>query len=552
MRTLASAALPTPDELLAENARLRALVEAMEKTARNRDNLIDALKRELLLARRRMFGSVSEKRDEAKGAEQTAFAALDAEAASSEDAIFAEAVCVAQADVATPAQPARSKKAYRPRTFAAELEREAVAVADPVPGELKCPVTGEAMRPLRTETLEVLACERARYFVKRYTRTVYAGPGKTAPVYSPWPADILPRRGVHVSVVAQSLSDRFADHIPYARQCDRLSRLGPEMTVARLCGWADHTANALKPFYELILAEQLKSGYIQYDHTPVDVRDPEKKGATREAAVWAMCAPGSRLVSFRYTKDKTGGSASAGLAGYKGRLQTDGAANFGPAAEAEGVVRLACWAHVRRKFFEAEKAGEKDATPWLDDIGKLFAVERHIREGKDWKNGPDKTVRLRRLRERLSKPILKNLFARAHAHLAETSLRKTGLVAALRYTTKLEAPLRACFDDAGSRIDNNLVESAIRPLKIGAKNWLFIGHPDAGPTAAILFTLVENCRIAGLDPAEWLAEALVHAVEARTEKEKLAWLPQNYAARRLAEKKAAETKPPDAPTTSQN
>jgi transposase len=544
MKPLASAAPANTDALLAENARLRALVEAMEKTARDRDNLIDALKRKLLLARRRMFGSVSEKRDESKGAEQTAFAALDAEAASEESAILSEII--------PGFASAKPKKAYRPRTFAAELEREAVAVAAPVPAELKCPVTGEAMKPLRIETLEILACERARYFVKRYTRTVYAGPGKTAPVYSPWPADILPRRGVHVSVVAQSLSDRFAGHIPYARQCDRLSRLGPEMTVARLCGWADHAANALRTFYELILAEQLKSGYIQYDHTPLDVRDPDRKGATREAAVWAMCAPGSRLVSFRYTKDKTGASAPSELAGYKGRLQTDGAANFGPASEADGVVRLACWAHVRRKFFEAEKAGDKDAKPWLDDIGKLFAVERHIREGKDWKNGPDKTIRLRRLRTRLSKSILKNLFAKAHAHLAETSLRKTGLVAALRYTTKLEAPLRACFDDAGSRIDNNLVESAIRPLKIGAKNWLFIGHPDAGPTAAILFTLVENCRIAVLDPAEWLAEALVHAVEARTEKEKLAWLPQNYANRRLAEKKAGEKKPPDTPTTSQN
>lgn len=551
-RPLPASPAPEPD-LLAEVARLRAMlaeqlakVAELDKALRGRELLIDALKRELLLARRRMFGSVSEKREEAKIAEDTAFAALDAEAATEEEAVLAEAVSVAEPVVpAAPASPssAKSKKAYRPRTFSAELEREAVAVADPVPGELACPVTGEAMKPLRTETLEVLACQRAKYFVKRFTRTVYAGPGKTAPVYSPWPADILPRRGVHVSVVAQSLSDRFADHIPYARQCDRLARLGLEMTVARLCGWADHTANALKPFYELILKEQLKSGYIQYDHTPVDVRDPEKKGATREAAVWAMCAPDSRLVSFRYTKDKTGVSASSGLAGYKGRLQTDGAANFGAAAEAEGVIRLACWAHVRRKFFEAEKTGDKEATPWLDDIDKLFAVERHIREKPDWKNGPDKTFRLARLRERVSKPVLRSFFAKAHAHLAETTLRKTGLVAALRYTTKLEAPLRACFDDATSRIDNNLVESCIRPLKIGAKNWLFIGHPDAGPTAAILFTLVENCRIAGLDPAEWLADALVHGVEARTDAEKLAWLPQNYAARRAAEKKTAtETK----------
>lgn len=518
-----------------------ALVAGLKKTVRDQGNTIDALHRDLLLARHRMFGSTSEKRPD-PAAEQTAFAALDAEAAATGAAILEERPVAPETGKESPeasSAPATPKKAYRPRTFSAELPRESVEVSAPTPDELKCPVTGETMKPLRTETLEVLAVERAKYSVRRYTRTVYAGPGKTAPVYSPWPADILPRRGVHVSVVAQSLTDRFADHIPYSRQCDRLARMGLEMTVARLCGWADHTANALRPFYELILKEQLKSGYIQYDHTPVDVRDPAKKGSVREASVWAMCAPDSRLVSFRYTQDKTGKSASSGLAGYKGRLQTDGAANFGPAAEADGVVRLACWAHARRKFCDAEKAGEKDAAPWLDDIGKLFSLERIAREGRDRENKPDKAVRLERLRARFSKRRLDALFAKAHAHLAETSLRKTALVVALRYMTKLETPLRACFDDPTSRIDNNLVESAIRPMKIGAKNWLFIGHPDAGPTAAILFTLVENCRIAGVDPAEWFAEALVKGVEARTEEEKLSWLPQNYAARRAAEKKPA-------------
>jgi transposase len=519
------------EDLLAENARLRALVADLDKTVRSQGTLIGALQTSLMLARRRIFGATSEKRAEETGAQQTVFAALDAEAAKEEPAIIEEPVAKAASVVAP-----KSKKAYRPRTFTAELERKIEEIADPLPGERVCPVTGEAMKVMKTETLEVLACERARYHVKRFVRNVFAGPGKSAPVYAPWPADILPRQGVHVSVVAQSLTDRFADHLPYSRQCERLARMGLELTVARLCGWADHTANALRPFYELILKEQLKSGYIQYDHTPVSVRDPDKKGATREASVWAMCAPESRLVSFRYTQDKTGVSASAGLAGYQGRLQTDGASNFGSAAEAEGVVRLACWAHVRRKFFEAEKTGDTGATPWLDDIGKLFAVERHVREAREWKNGPDKHGRLARLRARISKPVVAALFSRAKTDLAETSLRKTGLVAALRYMTKLEAPLRACFDDATSRIDNNLVEAAIRPMKIGAKNWLFIGHPSAGPTAAILFTLVENCRVSGVDPAEWFADALVHAIEARTEEEKLAWLPQSYAQRKPAAK----------------
>jgi len=429
--------------------------------------------------------------------------------------------------------------------FAAELPRETVVLADPADRERTCPVTGAPMRVMRRETLEILRVRRANYFVERYERAVYAGPGKTAPVYTPWPTDILPRQGVHASVVAQVISDRFADHLPYARQCDRFARLGLELTVARLCGWTAHTARVLEPFYRAILKTQLESGYIQYDATPVDVRDPDRKGKTREATLWAMAAPGSRLVSFRFMMNKGGDGASSGLTGYNGRLQTDGATNFGKNAEAEGVVRLACRAHARRKVNDAVLAGDKSAIPRLDAIGLLFRIEQHRREGRI-SDGVHA-----RMREKHSKRIANDLFAKARAHMAGTDLRKTPLEKAFAYMLKLETPLLACLDNPDSRIDNNLVESAIRPLKIGAKNWLFIGHPDAGPTAAILYTLVENCRIAGLDPAAYIEDALVNGVEAKTHEEILGWIPQNYA-KRLAAKKAAESKPAVTPATSQN
>jgi hypothetical protein len=91
---------------------------------------------------------------------------------------------------------------------------------------------------------------------------------------------------------------------------------------------------------------------------------------------------------------------------------------------------------------------------------------------------------------------------------SEIAPAKTTLGDAVRYILNQQEPLGRCITTPGTELSNNAVERAVRPLKLGAKNWLFIGHPSAGPRLANLFTLVENCRLAGIEPERYLSDII--------------------------------------------
>ena len=158
--------------------------------------------------------------------------------------------------------------------------------------------------------------------------------------------------------------------------------------------------------------------------------------------------------------------------------------------------------HARRYFLRALEAGEQAAASFLDRIDRLFYLERVARR---LKVSPQT---LTRLRNRHALKLVDQIFKSAKDYAADQLLIKTPMPTAVKYLLGLEEPLRECFRHASSRIDNNLVENSIRPLKLGARNWLFIGHPDAGDRAALMFTLVENCKLAKINPETYLADVL--------------------------------------------
>jgi hypothetical protein len=245
----------------------------------------------------------------------------------------------------------------------------------------------------------------------------------------------------------------------------------------------------------------MESGYVQLDATPLDLLDPQRPGAAREGCGWAYRALDGP-VFFEFALGKSGDAPGTRLKHYRGKLQTDGASNFGGATENEGVVHLLCWAHARRYFHKALKAGEKDAESYLEDMRRLFRIEalaRHFEVSSD---------KLQEARERFSVPLAEKLFERARQWREDCPLVKTRMGKAVEYFLKRREELLECFRHPGSRIDNNLVENAIRPLKLGLKNYLFIGHPDAGDSFACLYTLVENCRLAEANPEEYLADLI--------------------------------------------
>jgi hypothetical protein len=187
---------------------------------------------------------------------------------------------------------------------------------------------------------------------------------------------------------------------------------------------------------------------------------------------------------------------------------------------------------VRRYFHDAMKLGERCYSPLiLHYIANLYAIETRLRQKKA---GPA-------LREAVrtsdSLPILRRLY-KILAVVRQRTLPQASLGTALNYALKLEEKIAACFIDGRLEVDNNLAENAIRPLKLGQKNWLFIGNAEAGWVAALIYTLVENCRRNGLDPYAYLVEVINRMPQGEPTPEQVAHLtPDRIAAAKRSEQR---------------
>ncbi len=465
-------------EILEENQHLKTEVKVLSLR-------VKALEKEL-------FGRRSDKRP-AENPNQGVLAGIEESAAWEEP----------EAEVAprSSRKPERSGKKKGPKPLNPDLERVTETVADPELKDLICPVTGQLMKAAFTQKIEVLARKPAVFFVREIIRTVFTSPGGDAVNYSPWPEDVLPKSRIDVSLIATILTERFADHQPYHRQCEQFRRHGVDLAPNTQVSLVRQACEKLEPLYQAIIRNTLASGYILMDPTPVPMMSKTKSGSTSEAAIWTYRALDGP-VFFEFATTKKGITPAKTLEHYQGYLQTDGASNFGGIPSRPGVIHLNCWAHVRRYFVKAVEAGELDGNPFLDDIDRLFYIERVIRR---FRLSPELTMKLR---SRHSQPLIDSLFTRAKTYAQNERMHKTPMAKAVTYLLKREKELRACFDHAPSRIDNNLAENALRPIKLGAKNWLFIGHENAGPRTAMMFTFVENCRLSGINPEAWFADIL--------------------------------------------
>lgn len=416
--------------------------------------------------------------------------------------LFAEPEASPPASPPAPVAP-RSRGAPKgPRPLDPSLPRETIKVADPELKDLLCADTGRPRQPGFTEKLEVLARRPAVWYVKAFERTVWVSAAKNAPVYSPWPADVLSRSRVHASVVAHVAAQHFCEHTPYHRLEKHLERLGVSLPRSTQVSLMQQLDERVRPLVEALKAEVLGSGYVHLDATPINLCDPRRPGATREATLWAYRAQhGAVWFDYQLSKSPSHPHHVLVSSNYRGALQTDGASGLNRLGPDGQVVHLGCFAHLRRYFFKAAQAGELAAQPYLDTINQLFRIERQARHFKLSEE------HRQRLRTRHSHPRFLALVAKA-SEAAVNTPPKTGLGEALHYLLAQQRSLERCLTTPGARLDNNPAENCIRPLKLGAKNWLQIGHPSAGPRLARLFALIENCRMEGIDPEAYLIDLL--------------------------------------------
>lgn len=351
------------------------------------------------------------------------------------------------------------------------------------------------------EITEELERTPGKLFVKQYVRPKYARPNGEGVVIGELPSRPIGKGIAGPGLLAQIIIDKYTDHLPIHRQVQRFGREGITLPASTLTDWIGATCALLEPLYELHRRLVLGSNYLQVDETPIKVLDKDKKGTTHRGYHWVYHAPQERLVLFDYREGRGGEGPQECLKGFKGYLQTDGYAVYVDFANNPGVTLLNCMAHARRKFDEAKDNDLARASHVLAEMQKLYALER---QAKDNVLSADEHYQLR---QEKAIPVLANLKEWMIENY-KAVLPQSAIGQALHYSLQRWDKLSTYTTNACLRIDNNLVENAIRPVAIGRKNYLFAGSHNGARRAAMLYSFLETCKMNKVNPFEWLRDVL--------------------------------------------
>ena len=374
-----------------------------------------------------------------------------------------------------------------------------------------CPNCGGQMRKLGEDVTEVLEYVPASFKVIRHVRPKLSCRVCETIVQAPMPSLPIERGRPGPGLLAHVLVAKYADHLPLYRQSGIYAREGVDLERSTLADWVGRSAALLDPLVAALRKDILASDLLHGDDTPVPVLAPGR-GSTKTGRLWAYVRDerphgGQRPAAavYFYSPDRKGEHPQAHLKSFKGVLHADGYAGFNAIFEKANVIEAACWAHVRRKFFDVHAAnGSPIAAEALDRIGAFYGIEANIR-GKP----PDER---QRCREQQSLPLLAGLKAWLEAALPKLS-GKSDLAAAMRYALNRWDALTRYAHDGRIEIDNNAAERSIRGIALGRKNYLFAGSDTGGQRAAAIYSLIETCKLNGIDPEAYMRDILTRIAD---------------------------------------
>ena len=506
-------ALPeTPAQLRAlleaERASHAASREALQRMALDRDAVQillkqtalerDEAKAKLQALIKRYFGRSSEKIDPNQLA--LAWAAVEAEQA-----------------LACPPAPVPVLKAERKERTASvrRVQRmEELPVLETitldVPESEKQAADGTSLVKIREEVTDEVDYQPGKLFRRQIIRPVYASPAHAgAPKIAALPARVIPGGQVGAGLVAHVLLSKFVDAIPLYRQAKMIERLGPGFTRQALGQWVEHGAGLLKPVYQEIQKTITQSSYVMGDETPIKVLDPARPGVAREAWLWTFLSPEHKSVIFDFQLIRSHEPALAFLKNFSGVFQTDGYSAYSkalsvlPESRRTEIIHANCMAHCRRAFVEALDSGDDRAAPFLAYFGALYQIEAESKsitaDERALVRGTRSTALLVPMHQALTR-----------ASVDDSILPRSKLAQAVNYALQ-RWPALTRFAEPGRGhlcIDSNPVENCIRPSAVGKKNWLFVGHPDAGWRSAVMFSVLGTCKLLGVNEWAYLTWAL--------------------------------------------
>jgi transposase len=384
---------------------------------------------------------------------------------------------------------------------------------------------GHSLARIGQEISEQLDCVPAQFFVHRHIRGKYCCPTCQTIQAASMPAQIIDKGIPAPGLLAQVIIAKHDDHLPLFRQEEIYRRSGAFIARSSMASWIGQCGVQLEPLAQALRQYVLSCAVIHGDETPIKLLNPGA-GKTHQAYAWVwrtsdlethsatasatQSAAGSpadtehvhrgRAVIYEFCLSRGGEHARKMLQDFCGVLVTDDYSGYKALYAAGKVTEAGCWAHARRKFFEAHKLnGSEIAQEAMQRIAQLYEIERQVQT-------LSAAQRLAMRRER-SSPML----AAFKVWLLEQRVQLVNAdvtAKAIDYTLRRWQALTVHLQDARIPIDNNAVENAIRPIALGRKNWLFVGSQQAGERAAVLMSLIESAKLNGHDAWAYLKDIL--------------------------------------------
>jgi transposase len=354
------------------------------------------------------------------------------------------------------------------------------------------------------------------------------------------PGQPVPKGLPGPGLLAHVIVSKYGDHLPLYRLEHIFARSGVPLSRSTLCGWLPVCAQLLTPLYQCLVERVLDSWVVQTDDTSVPVQEPGK-GRTRTGRLWVAYGDAYHpYVVYDYTPTREQVGPQTFFARYLGYLQADGYTGYDALYATGRLVEVGCWAHARRKFYEARTTDPGRSAWVLGVIKQLYAVEQQAQEeGESRKLAlPERWWLRLRLRQEQSVPLLTRLYQWFEGQQAEV-LPKSPFGEALTYARNQWQALLRYATQGYLEIDNNRAEGALRAIAVGRKNYLFFGSDAGGETAAVLYSLVQTCKRLGVEPWHYLRdvlEQLPNTPAAAVED----WLPDRWAARQRQASLAGE------------
>ena len=377
----------------------------------------------------------------------------------------------------------------------------------------KCPVCGEVMVEMvgdQAEESEEITVIAAEYKILKHRRQVYhcrcGGHAKTAP----GPARLIPGGRYSTDFAVHVAEQKYLDHLPLERQARAMGRAGLDVDSQTLWDQIDALARHLEPTYEELCACVLDNDVVYADET--FWRNHENKNTSKW---WTWCVVSDDMAVYRIEKSRSRKAAENVLGGFEGVVMTDGYAAYETLERDVPDLHLAhCWAHVRRKYLEAEDAYPELSDHAVKQIKELFKIERETPRAGPGASDEEKQRHLdlrRQRRHELSKPIVDGLLMWAGENRGRV-LPGSKMGKAMAYMLNLWTGLTRFLEDPRIPLDNNAAERALRGVVVGRKNHYGSKSKRGTEVAALFYTLFETAKLSGVDPRAYVTLAAKRAI----------------------------------------